>query len=107
MKPTIRNTALAVCVLVATPLIVSCAATSAQESTGEYIDDAAITAKVKNQLLQDKNVSGLQVTVETYQGRVQLSGFVSSQDEKIKAEKLARGVPGVRSVSNDLIVKAD
>jgi len=107
MKPTIRNTALAVCVLVATPLIVSCAATSAQESTGEYIDDAAITAKVKNQLLQDKNVSGLQVTVETYKGRVQLSGFVSSQDEKIKAEKLARGVPGVRSVSNDLIVKAD
>ena len=107
MKPTIRNTALAVCVLVATPLIVSCAATSAQESTGEYVDDAAITAKVKNQLLQDKNVSGLQVTVETYKGRVQLSGFVSSQDEKIKAEKLARSVPGVRSVSNDLIVKAD
>ncbi|MGE5240598.1 MAG: BON domain-containing protein [Bacteroidota bacterium] len=107
MKPTIRNAAFAVCVLVATPLIASCAATSAQESTGEYIDDAAITAKVKNQLLQDKNVSGLQVTVETYKGRVQLSGFVSSQYEKIKAEKLARGVPGVRSVSNDLIVKAD
>ena len=107
MKPTVRNTAFAVSVLVATPLIVSCAATSTQESTGEYFDDSAITAKVKNQLLQAKDVSALQVTVETFKGRVQLSGFVSTQDEKIKAEKLARGVPGVRSVTNDLIVKAD
>ena len=107
MKPTIRNAVLAVCVLIAAPSIVSCAATQTSESTGEYIDDAAITTKVKNQLLQDKNVSGLQVTVETYRGRVQLSGFVSTQEEKLKAEKLAREVQGVRSVSNDLIVKAN
>ncbi len=107
MKPTIRSAALVACVLVAAPLITACAATSSQESTGEYIDDSAITAKVKNQLLQDKDASSLAVNVETYKGRVQLSGFVSTQDEKIKAEKLARGVPGVRSVTNDLIVKAD
>ncbi len=107
MKPTIRIAALAVSVLVAAPLIVSCAATPTRESTGEYIDDAAITTKVKNQLLGAKDVSALHVSVETFKGRVQLSGFVSTQDEKIKAEKLARGVPGVRSVTNDLIVKAD
>lgn len=109
MKPTttIRSATLAACVLVATPLITACAANSARESTGEYIDDSAITARVKNELLQDKDVSGLQVNVETFKGRVQLSGFVSTQDEKIKAEKLARSVPGVKSVSNDLIVKAN
>lgn len=107
MKSMIRNTAFVVGVLVATPLIASCAATSTQESTGEYVDDAAITAKVKNELLQAKDVSALHVTVETFKGRVQLSGFVPTQDEKIKAEKLARGVPGVRSVSNDLIVEAN
>lgn len=109
MKPTItiRSAALAACVLVATPLITACAANSTRESTGEYIDDSTITARVKTELLQDKDVSGLQVNVETFKGRVQLSGFVSTQDEKVKAEKLARNVPGVKSVSNDLIVKAN
>lgn len=109
MKPTItiRSAALAACVLVATPLIAACAANSTQESTGEYIDDSAITAKVKNELLQDKDVSGLQINVETFKGRVQLSGFASTEGEKMKAEKLARSVPGVKSVSNDLIVKAN
>lgn len=106
-KSTIRSAVLAAGVLVATPLMVSCAASQTAESTGEYIDDSAITAKVKDRLVQAKDVSALRVTVETYKGQVQLSGFVSTQDEKIKAEKLARSVPGVRSVSNDLIVKAD
>lgn len=107
MKPTIASAALAVSLLVAMPVLVSCATGQTAESTGEYIDDSAITAKVKNRLLQDKDVSGLQVNVETYKGRVQLSGFVSTQDEKARAEKLARNVPGVRSVSNDLIVKTN
>lgn len=107
MKPTIRSTALAAFVLVATPWTVACAATSSQESAGEYIDDSTITTKAKHQLLQDKDVSSLRVKVETYKGRMQLSGFVSTQNEKIKTEKLTHSVPGVRSISNDLIVKAD
>jgi hyperosmotically inducible periplasmic protein len=106
-KYTIRSVVLAAGVLIATPLMVSCASSQTTESTGEYIDDSAITAKVKDRLLQAKDVSALQVTVETYKGHVQLSGFVSTEDQKIEAEKLARGVPGVRSVSNDLIVKTD
>ena len=105
MKPTFINTAFAISVLIATPWIAACAANSTQESTGEYFDDSAITAKIKSKLLEDKDVSGLQISVETYKGRVQLSGFVSSQEAKAKAEKLTRSVPGVKSVTNDLIVK--
>jgi osmotically-inducible protein OsmY len=82
-----------------------CAGGDARQSTGEYIDDSAITAKVKSKLLSDDEVSGLAVEVETYKGVVQLSGFVDSADERRRAEKLAEEVSGVRNVRNDIRVK--
>jgi osmotically-inducible protein OsmY len=96
----------ATCVLAASLAVTSCASGPTRESTGEYIDDTTITTKVKTTLLKDNEVSALDVGVETFKGRVQLSGFVETQREKAKAEELARGVAGVKSVSNDLIVKA-
>lgn len=85
-------------------LLGGCAGT-AGKSTGEYIDDAAITTRVKTALFRDDEVSGFQVDVDTYKGRVQLNGFVDSEEEKRRAEEVAVGVEGVAEVVNNLEVK--
>ncbi|MFO8004408.1 BON domain-containing protein [Thioalkalivibrio sp.] len=82
-----------------------CASTDTQESFGEYVDDSVITTKVKAALFNDPTLSGFEVNVETFKGRVQLSGFVSSQADINKAVEIARGVEGVRSVENDMQIK--
>jgi len=86
-------------------LVSGCASTAHRESTGEYIDDAALTTKVKAALVADKEVSALSVNVETFRGVVQLSGFADNQREISRAVSVARGVKGVKSVKNDLRVK--
>jgi hyperosmotically inducible periplasmic protein len=83
-------------------LLFGCAGTSAQESTGEYLDDSVITAKVKSAFVADKQVSALDIKVTTFKGVVQLSGFAGSQQEIDRAVELAREVPGVKSVKNDI-----
>lgn len=87
-------------------LMVGCAASPTHESTGQYLDSAVITAKVKSNLLKDSALSAFQIDVTTYKDTVQLSGFVDSQKEKDAAAQAARIVPGVREVENDLIVKS-
>lgn len=74
-------------------------------TTGEFIDDSAITTKVKAKLYDDPVTSGWDIKVVTHKGAVQLSGFVKSSREKDRAGEVARKVEGVKSVSNDLIVK--
>jgi len=86
-------------------LLVGCASQANRESTGEYIDDSAITAKVKAALVADKEVSAMSVNVETFRGVVQLSGFADNQAEISRAVSVARGVKGVKSVKNDLRIK--
>ena len=89
-------------------LIVSfaaCASTSKQESTGDYIDDSVITTKIKSQLAADDFLKSFKISVESRKGIAQLSGFVDSQKAVDKAGQIARGVEGVKSVRNDLIVK--
>ena len=83
----------------------ACASTSKQESTGEYIDDSVITTKVKSLLAGDDFLKSFQISVETYKGTVQLSGFVGSEKAVDKAGQISRKVKGVKSVKNDLIVK--
>jgi osmotically-inducible protein OsmY len=85
--------------------LVACAPTAKREGTGEYIDDALITTKVKAALAADPAVKATEVNVETFKGAVQLSGFVSSQEAIGKAIELARGVEGVRAVRNNMVVK--
>lgn len=82
-----------------------CAGDSYHKSTGEVLDDAAITTKVKADLLADRDTKGLAVKVKTYRGEVQLSGFVNSAGEKARAGEIARGVKGVQWVRNDIVVK--
>jgi osmotically-inducible protein OsmY len=85
--------------------LAGCAATSHDRSTGQFVDDAALTAKVKEQLVEEDGVSAGSVNVTTYRGTVQLSGFVESEDAKQRAENAARDVEGVRTVQNDLHVQ--
>lgn len=75
----------------------------------KQVNDALITTKVKTALLRDPQASGFQISVNTYRGIVQLSGFVDTVDQKQRAGELAKGIEGVRTVHNDLIVtsKAD
>ena len=82
-----------------------CAATPTRESTGEYVDDSTITAKVKAALIHDPVVKALDVKVETFKGAVQLSGFVNTEVEKTQAGNVAAGVSGVSSVKNSIVVK--
>ncbi|MDD2317074.1 MAG: BON domain-containing protein [Desulfobacterales bacterium] len=85
--------------------LAACASTSKQSSTGEYIDDSVITTKVKSLLAADAFLKSFQIGVETFKGTVQLSGFVDSQQTADKAVEIARGVKGVTSVKNNMIVK--
>nr|WP_245740805.1 BON domain-containing protein [Ectothiorhodospira marina] len=85
--------------------MVSCAGSSTQQSTGEYVDDAVITTKVKTAILNDPDLHVTEISVETYEGVVQLSGFVSSRAEINRAVEVARGVGGVKDVMNDMRVK--
>jgi hypothetical protein len=83
----------------------ACASTRTHESTGEYVDDSVITTKVKSQLAEDDFLKSFQISVETFQGTVQLSGFVNTQQAVDKAGQIVRSVKGVKSIKNDLIVK--
>lgn len=89
------------------PAMVACSGTSSErrQSVGGYIDDATITTRVKAALAEDKQVRVTQVNVETYQGVVQLSGFVDSESDVRRAAEVTRQVDGVKSVRNDIRVK--
>lgn len=81
---------------------VGCASTPTQEGTGEYIDDAVITTKVKAAILNDPGLKSAEINVETFKGVVQLSGFVNSESDWRRAVEIARNVKGVQSVKNDM-----
>jgi osmotically-inducible protein OsmY len=85
--------------------IVGCASTAKQEGTGEYVDDTVITTKVKAAIFNEPTLKSAEINVETFKGVVQLSGFVSSQANMIKAVEVTRGVNGVKSVKDDMRLK--
>ncbi len=89
----------------AAPAKPAVAATAKQETTQEYVDDTVITGKGKAAILEDSALKSAEINVETYKGIVQLSGFVSSRTAIDKAVQVARGVKGVSSVKNVMIVK--
>ena len=83
-----------------------CASTPKQEGTGEYVDDAVISNKVRAALLNEPGLSSSDVKVETFKGVVQLSGFMNSRTEINKAVAAAHTVSGVKSVKNDMRIKS-
>jgi osmotically-inducible protein OsmY len=95
-----------VAALAATTMTAACTSSSrTTESSGQYVDDAAITSKVKADLLGDSGLKSFNIGVETYKDVVQLSGFVNSEQIKARAGQVAAAVSGVRGVQNNLVVK--
>ena len=86
-------------------LVAGCASNGDSRSTGQFIDDTAIHAKTKAALINDPVVSGTKIDVDVQRGVVILTGAVNGDVAKDKAEAIARGVDGVRSVENNLIVR--
>ena len=87
--------------------LAACSATPTRESTGQYVDDSVITTRVKSAFVRDKTVSALNISVKTFKGAVQLSGYADSSAEIQRALEIARGVDGVQSVNNDMRLKAN
>ena len=102
----INNLAAAFFLVTATVLgVTGCAGDRYHESTGESIDDTAITARVKSALGKDALFKYPDVRVTTFKGTVQLSGFVDNRAQKAQAELLAKNIEGAKSVENNITVK--
>ncbi len=82
-----------------------CAVARDQQTAGSYIDDTALTTRVKAKFAADPTVSAMAISVETLKGTVQLAGFAKSAEEKAMAEKLARETSGVVAVRNDIAIR--
>ncbi|PXW97015.1 BON domain-containing protein [Sphaerotilus hippei] len=91
--------------LAALTVLPGCAVSRGQSTVGEYVDDTTVTTRVKTRFIEDKSVDASAISVETLNGTVMLSGFAKSSIEKDMAEKIARGVPGVKSIRNEITVR--
>jgi hyperosmotically inducible protein len=105
MNKILSTLAIAVATVATTITATGCAVARDQQTVGSYIDDAAITARVKAKFAEDKTVSAMSISVESLKGVVQLSGFAKSAEERGMAERLARETSGVVAVRNDIIVR--
>lgn len=105
MTNTILRRTAAITLLAAAAALGACASTSTQEGTGQYVDDTVITTKGKAAVFEDASLKSAEINVETFKGRVQLSGFVNSQADIARATMLAGKVKGVTSVANDMRLK--
>lgn len=100
------NTRSALAAALVVILLAACGSTPTKESTGEYIDDSVITAKVKAAFVEDRDVKATGVTVSTFKGNVRLTGVSTNPIEIDRAVQLASQVAGVKSVINDIQLKA-
>ncbi len=100
----IRNAAVAATIAM-TIALTGCNVFRGQSTAGQYVDDVAITTKVKAELIDSKKVDGLDVNVDSKNGYVTLTGWASSATERTKAGQLARDVKGVKDVDNELQIK--
>lgn len=79
--------------------------TPAGRTAGNVVDDATISTKVKAKLFEDDQLSGFAISVDTFEGEVTLTGAVSTEAQKIRADQIARSVSGVKNVVNLLKLK--
>jgi len=93
-----RLTMVLAALLVASPVL-------AEKTAGQMVDDVGIAAQVKTNLIDSKIVDANDINVEVEKGVVQLSGFVESKEQVREAEKIAKDIVGVKSVSNKLVVQ--
>jgi len=104
-----RDTLLSIAtfVLLSTPAFSVPAAESAAHKTGEYVEDSALTTRVKAALLAEKNLKSLPISVESTEGVVTFSGKVASSAQVDQAVDVAKHVKGVKDVHNALSLKTD
>ena len=95
----------AVATLAIAAAISGCAAFSGRETAGEYLDDTTVTSRVKAEIFKDSTLKTMEISVETMQDEVQLSGFVDSSQSKTRAGDIARNVEGVHGLRNNLVVR--
>ena len=100
MKKMSSRRSLVLALALATPLTMACGKTA-----GETIDDTTTTTRVKTSLLNDQQVGGLRIDVDTFKGVVTLSGRVRTKEEEAKAVALARKVGGVTDVKSSLQIQ--
>lgn len=101
----ITRTLITAAMVASTLFIGGCASTRDQSTVGQMVDDAKITTQIKARYAESPVVSALAIKVDTVNGNVHISGFAKSSDEKNTAEAIARKVPNVRSVKNDIVIR--
>lgn len=100
-----RTTLAAAMTAAALLTVAGCSVTRGQQTAGAYIDDAGITSLVKSRMIENRQVDGTSISVETLNGTVMLSGFAKNSTERTTAENIARGVSGVKMVRNEITVR--
>ena len=95
----------ALLLVAAAATLMGCGGSPTKEATGEYVDDSAITTKVKAAIFNEPGLKVSEINVETFKGTVQLSGFVTYRSDMAKAVEIAHAVSGVSSVKNDMRLK--
>jgi hyperosmotically inducible protein len=92
-------------IVLASLLMATAGCAGTNESTGEFIDDVTLTARIKAAFVGDKHISALNIKVDSDKGRVHLTGVARTSEEMRQAEAVALQVRGVRSVRNDIVLK--
>jgi len=105
MKTALLHRIAALALFTSIAVLAACGPTTDSESTGEYVDDSVITTKVKAAIFNDASLKSSEINVESFKGKVQLSGFVGSQADIDRAISLANGVEGVTDVTNSMQMK--
>ncbi len=84
--------------------ISGCAGThqSGENPVERVVDDSTITTRVNHAMLKDETVKARQIDVDTIGGHVALTGAVATRQESTRAVQIAQGVPGVKSVTNNI-----
>jgi osmotically-inducible protein OsmY len=100
-----KNTLKSIILSIFSTALLACASSATTESTGQFLDSATLTTKVKASLVDDLGTRGFAIKVKTYKGAVQLSGFVDNPMIKARAARISSGVEGVKLVRNNIIVK--
>jgi osmotically-inducible protein OsmY len=101
----IKSVLVALLLLSAALLFAGCEREEIRESAGSRASDARITDDVEAALENSTAFKFPDVHISTYNGRVQLSGFVSVSEQKEAAEAIAENVPGVEEVENKISIK--
>jgi len=104
MQRKFMGLAVVLCCMALAVALAGCS-TPAGRTTGQVVDDGTITTKVKTKLLADSFLTGLSISVETFQGEVTLTGAVNTSAQRDLAARIAQETTGVRKVNNLLKVK--